>query len=54
MASETRQILDKLDRIQSELAFIKKQMVDIMLTDEDIQALKESEIDFKKGKTTRL
>ena len=56
MSNETKQIMDKLDEIKSELDYIKKHMrdVDIMLTDDDILSLKEAERDFKAGKTKRL
>ena len=56
MASETKQILEKLEAIKSELDYIKKHMtdMDIVLTDDDIESLKEAEKDLKAGKTKRL
>ena len=56
MEKETKQILEKLDELKSELDYIKKHMVDMdtALTDEDIESLKEAEKDFKTGKTKRL
>ncbi len=56
MATETKQILDRLEAIKSDLDYIKKHMadVDFVLTDEDIESLKEAENDFKAGKTKRL
>ena len=56
MASETKQILEKLEAIKLELDYIKKHMTDIdtVLTDDDIESLKEAERDLKAGKTKRL
>ena len=51
-----KQILEKLDEIKSELDYIKRHMkdMDIVLTDEDIESLKEAEKDLKAEKTKRL
>mgnify|MGYP001587702360 CR=1 FL=1 len=56
MASENKQILDKLDAIKSEIDYIKKHMADVdyVLTEDDIESLKEAEKDFKQRKTKRL
>jgi len=56
MTIETQQIIKKLDNIQSELAYLKKHMVDIdfVLTEDDELALRQAEIDLKSGKTKRL
>jgi len=56
MTNDNKQILDKLDAIKSDLDYLKKHIVDVdsVLTDEDTQALKESEKDLKSGKTKRL
>ena len=56
MSNETKQILDKLDEIKSELDYIRKHIVDIdtALTEEDVESLNEAERDFKAGKTKRL
>ena len=56
MASETKQILEKLEAIKLELDYIKKHMTDMdtILTDDDIESLKEAEKDFRTGKTKRL
>ncbi len=53
---DNKQILNKLDEIKSELNYIKRHMVDmdIVLTDEDSESLKEAENNFKSGKTKRL
>jgi len=55
MTSE-KMIMDKLDEIKSELDYIKSHManVDNILTDDDMEALKQSEEDYKKGKTVKL
>ncbi len=49
-------VLKELKEIKSELAFIKKHMVDgdIILTSEDLESLEKAEKDFKEGKTKRL
>ncbi len=56
MGNETRLILEKLEDIKSELDYIKKHLVDvdIVLTEEDIDSLKDAESDLKEGKTMRL
>lgn len=55
MTSE-KAILDKLDEIKSELDYIKSRIVDIdvVLTDDDMAALKKAEKDLKEGKTVKL
>jgi len=56
MTTEIAQIMKKLDNIKSELDFIKGHIndVDLVLTDDDREALEEAEHDLKKGKTKRL
>ena len=56
MATEAKEILDKLETIKADLDYIKKHMVDVdlVLTDDDLEALEEAESDLKKGKTKRL
>ena len=56
MISETKQIFEKLDDIKSELIYLKKHMVDLdlVLTQDDIESLKEAEKDLKEGRTKRL
>ena len=56
MATEAKEILDKLEIIKSDLDYIKNHMVDVdlVLTDDDIEALEEAESDLKAGKTKRL
>ena len=56
MVAENKQIMDKLNEIQSDLSYIKKHISDLdaVLTDEDIQALDNAEQELKSGKTKRL
>ena len=56
MTTEAKQILAKLDAIESELSYIKQHLVDMdaVLTDDDILALKKAEDNLKAGKTKRL
>ena len=56
MAIDVKQLSDKLDNIQSDLAYIKKHIVDfdIVMTEDDIESLKEAKADLKAGKTKRL
>ncbi len=56
MTTETKTILQKLDNIKADLDYLKEHIVDIdvILTDEDIVALKEAEKDLKLCKTKRL
>ena len=56
MTTETKQILEKLDAIKSELDFIKKHMVDVdtILTHDEEERLEESLRDLKEGRTTSL
>ena len=56
MATEAKEILEKLDTIKADLDYIKKHMVDVdlFLTDDDLEALEEAENDLKAGRTRRL
>jgi len=56
MTTEIKRISDKLDVIQSDLAYLKQHIVDFdsVLTDDDLEALKEADEDLKSGKTKRL
>ena len=56
MATETKMIMDKLNEIKVELAYIKKHIVDmdIVLTQDDAEALGQAEEDLKKGRTVKL
>lgn len=52
----SKQILYRLDKIKSELDYIKRHMVDVdlVLTDEDMETLRDAENYLKAGKTKRL
>jgi len=56
MATETKVIIDKLNEIKSELDYIKNHLVDVdvVLTEDDLESLKEAEKDLAKNKTKRL
>jgi len=56
MTTDIKQISDKLDVIQSDLAYLKQHIIDFdtALTDDDSEALKEADQDLKSGKTKRL
>lgn len=56
MATEAKQILDELKTIRTDLDYIKVHIadLDLVLTDDDIQSLKEAEEDLKKGRTRKL
>ena len=47
-------IIDKLDLLKQEVDFIKEHIVDVTLTQDDIESLGEAEEDLKKGRTKRL
>ena len=56
MTAEIQQIVNKLDTIKVDLEYIKKHLIDldVVLTDDDVEALKEADEDLKAGKTKRL
>jgi len=56
MTTDIKQISDKLDVIQADLAYLKQHIVDFdtVLTDDDLEALKEADEDLKSGKAKRL
>ncbi len=56
MSTEIKQIMDKLDHLQTDIEYIKEYISksDTILTSEDIVALSEAEVDLKVGKTKRL
>ena len=56
MTEETKQILKELKEIKADIDFIKTRIkdVDMILTDDDIESIKEAEKDLKEGKTKRL
>ena len=56
MTETTKQIIKEIKALKFELKNIKKRMVDIdvVLTDDDTESIKEAERDLKEGKTKRL
>jgi hypothetical protein len=56
MTTDTQKIVEKLDIIQSELAELRKSIVDVdlVLSDDDLESMNEAESDLKAGKTKRL
>ena len=47
-------IINKLDILKQEIDFIKEHIIDVTLTQEDIDSLNEAEEDLEKGRTKRL
>ncbi len=56
MTTEIKQIIEKLDHMQSDIVFLKKHIVDLdlVLTDDDLDALSTAEKDLKSKKTKRI
>ena len=54
--TESKQILEELKAIRTDLDYIKGHIVDVdlVLTDDDREALEAAEINLKHGKTKRL
>ncbi len=55
MATESKVIMAKLDAISSQLEYIRTHIkdIDLVLTDDDLESLKEAEKDLQTGKTKR-
>ena len=47
-------IISKLDVLKREIDFIKEHIMDVTLTQDDIDSLNEGEEDLRKGRTKRL
>ena len=47
-------IINKLDMLKREIDFIKEHIIDVTLTQEDIDSINEAEEDLIKGRTKRL
>ena len=47
-------IINKLDALKQDIDFIKEYIIDVTLTQDDIDSLNEAEEDLKKEKTKRL
>ncbi len=56
MATETKNIMEKLEEIKSDLNYIKSRMedIDLVVTDDDLESISEAEKDLARGKTRRL
>lgn len=47
-------IINKLDILKAELESLKEHMMDVTLTADDLDSIREAEEDLKKGRTKRL
>lgn len=56
MTTETKEILSELKAIRADLDYLKERVVDLdlVLTDEDLEDIKQAEKDLKQSKTKRL
>ena len=56
MTQQVQEIIEKLDHIQLDLDFIKGHIadVDLVLTDDDVDALHEAEKEYHMGKSVSL
>ncbi|MBS3053644.1 MAG: hypothetical protein J4469_04015 [Candidatus Aenigmarchaeota archaeon] len=56
MVDNDKQILKELKEIRTDIDYIKEHMIDtdMILTDDDVESIKEAEKDLKEGKTKRL
>ena len=56
MKVTAKQLMDKLEHMESDLKYLKEHMadVDLVLTEDDLEALEEAEKDLKAGKTKRI
>jgi len=56
MVDNDKQILKELKEIRIDIDYIKEHMIDtdMILTDDDVESIKEAEKDLKEGKTKRL
>lgn len=56
MINESKVILQELKEIKSDLDYLKKHVVDLdlVLTEDDLESIKEAEKELKEGKTKRL
>ena len=56
MTTATKQIMDELKAIRTDLSYLKKRVahVDTVLTDDDLDSLRDAEKDLKEKKTKRL
>jgi prefoldin subunit 5 len=56
MTAEIKQLMDKVDHLQSDINYLKKHLVNVdsFLTDEDLESLDKADEDLKSNKTKRL
>ena len=56
MITEAKQILEELRAIRNDLDYLKDHIIDVdlVMTDEDVNSLREAEKNLKEGKTKRL
>ena len=56
MTTEAKQILEELRAIRNDLDYLKEHIIDVdlVMTDEDVNSLREAEKNLKEGKTKRL
>jgi hypothetical protein len=56
MEAETKQILEELKAIRLDMDFLKNRMkdVDLVMTDDDWDSIRNAESDLKKGEAKRL
>ena len=47
-------IINRLDALKQDISFVKKHILDVTLTQNDINSLNKAEEDLEKGKTKRL
>jgi len=47
-------IISKLDMLKKDMDFVKEHIIDVTLTQDDINSLNEAEEDLKEGRTKRL
>lgn len=50
----SREIIIKLARLQSDMDYVREHIEDITLTEDDLEAIEEGRRDLKEGKTRRL
>ena len=47
-------IINKLDILKAEINSLREHIMDVTLTAEDLQSIREAEEDLRKGRTKRL
>ncbi len=51
---DTNELLLRLSKLQKDMNYIKEHIEDIILTEDDLETIKEAKKDLKEGKTRRL